>query len=42
MPDTHCEACDEHAPELAAPPGDLVVAPAQLADVYRRLYRNSL
>ncbi|MER8234566.1 hypothetical protein [Streptomyces sp. NPDC094049] len=34
-------ACDEHASELAAPPGDVAVALAQLADVYRRLYRNS-
>ncbi|WP_282697401.1 hypothetical protein [Streptomyces sp. CC208A] len=31
-------ACAEHAAELAAPPGDLAVALAQLLDVYRRLY----
>ncbi|MEU8760629.1 hypothetical protein [Streptomyces sp. NPDC048659] len=33
-------SCDQHAAELAAPPGDLSVALAQLADAYRQLYRD--
>ncbi|MFE6225504.1 hypothetical protein [Streptomyces sp. NPDC057854] len=31
-------ACTEHAADLAAPPGDLAVALAQLMDVFRRFY----
>ncbi|MFE0651322.1 hypothetical protein ACFVZH_22315 [Streptomyces sp. NPDC059534] len=31
-------ACADHAATLAAPPGDLAVALAQLMDAYRHLY----